>query len=621
MTIRTDPTDSLSTSSLSTDSNSTRSKPRVRPAASWWAQRWRRLATAGEHTLHRLSNLRRRWFKRRLPDYVVVTLDSELLERDPSTPWYYELAPGYRKPLTLEGIRRILDRIADDPDVRGVLFFFKGATLSLAQAQSLTALFERFRQWSLTRHRRAAAQRVVVYVESCSPSALVAASAADQLIFSPLTEWSIVGLRTAPLFVKETLARLGVEMQVVRVAPWKTAADRFIFDGLSDAARAQAQWLLDSLYADIVAGVAQGRRLEAATVQALIDRAPLNGAEALAAGLIDQLAYEDELPDLLKEGDTAAVLKPFGRVSRWLYRRMRPTTVGAVGVITLSGTILTGASRSFPAPLPLFGDETIGSATAQQIIRAARQDASLDAVVVHVDSPGGSALASDLIWRELALLDQEKPVVIYMGDVAASGGYYIAVAGRKIVAQRASLTGSIGVIIAKANLQGAFAKAGARRDAVSRGAHASIYADTTRWQGDLLARVEASLQHVYTQFKQRVIDGRKLDPAMLDDLAGGRVWTGAQAQAHGLVDLLGDFDQAVELAAAEAGLPAGGRVDLVAITEPPRWLPPAPALAAWLAGRKAQQAVELATFLLDGELSSLLACDQVWLLAPHLPRS
>lgn len=602
--------------------DSTNPHPPSRAAASWWTQRWRWLATAGEHTLHRLSNLRRRWFKRRLPDFVVVTLGGELLERDPQTPWYYDFAPGYRRPQTLEGLRRMLDRVADDPDVRGVLFLFKGATLSLAQAQSLTALFDRFRQWSLARNRRTSAQRIVVYVEQCSPSALVAASAADQLIFAPLADWEIVGLRTAPLFLKEALTRLGIEMQVVRVAPWKTAADRFIFDGLSDAAREQAQWLLDSLYADIVAGVAQGRRLETATVQALIDRAPLTGAEALAAGLIDQLAYEDELPDLLKDGDKAAVLKPYNRVRRWLYRRLRPITVGTVGVITLSGAIMPGASRSFPTPLPLFGDETIGSTTAQQIIRAARQDASLDAVVVHVDSPGGSALASDLIWRELALLDKEKPVVIYMGDVAASGGYYIAAAGRKIVAQRATITGSIGVIIAKANLQGAFAKVGARRDDVSRGAHADIYADTTHWQGELLARIEASLQHVYTQFKQRVIDGRRLDPSLLDDLAGGRVWTGAQALAHGLVDRLGDFDLAVELAAAEAGLPIGGRVDLVAITEPQRWLPPAPAaLSILLAGRRAQQAVDLATFLLDGELSATLAREQVWLLAPHLPRS
>lgn len=600
---------------------STTSQPHTRPAASWWTQCGHWLATRSEHTLHRLSNLRRRWLKRRLPDYVVVTLDGELLERNPETAWYYDFIPGYRGPQTLESIHRILDRVADDPDVRGVLFLFKDATLTLAQAQSLTALFERFRQWSLARNHRATAQRLVVYVEQCSPSALVAASAADQLIFAPLTDWGIIGLRTAPLFVKEALTRLGVEMQVVRVAPWKTAADQFIFDGLSDAAREQYTWLLDSLYTDIVAGVAQGRKLAPETVQALIDRAPLTGAEALAAGLIDRLAYEDELPDLLKQGDKAAVLKPYGRVRKLLYRRLRPAAVGTVGVISLHGAIMPGASRSFPAPLPLLGEETIGSTTVQQIIRAARQENNIDAIVVHIDSPGGSALASDLIWRELALLAAEKPVIIYMGNVAASGGYYIATPGRKIVAQRATITGSIGVIIAKPNLQGAFAQLGAQRDAVSRGAHAGIYADTTRWQDDLLTRVEASLQHVYTQFKQRVSEGRGIDPTALDALAGGRVWTGVQALAHGLIDALGDFDHAVELAAAEAGLPVGGRVELVNITLPHRWLAPAPAaIQALLGGRRAQQVTDLATFLFDGELSAALMREQVWLLAPHLPR-
>ena len=258
----------------------------------------------------------------------------------------------------------------------------------------------------------------------------------------------------------------------------------------------------------------------------------------------------------------------------------------------------------------------------RQIIRAARQDDGLDAVIVHVDSPGGSALASDLIWRELALLNREKPVIIYMGDVAASGGYYIAAPGRKIVAQRATITGSIGVIIAKANLAGAYAKTYARQDEVTRGAHAGIYGDTTAWTGDLLERVEQSLQQTYASFKERVVDGRSLDPAALDDLAGGRVWTGVQALANGLVDALGDFQTAVELACAEAGLPDSRRVELVAIAAPNRWLAaePAAAVQTLLGLRRSLQMAELAALVLDGELLTLLERERLWLLAPHLPR-
>ena len=585
-----------------------------------WQRALGSVAAAWRQAWCSASNARRRLFRRRLPDYVALTIDGGLLERDPDAPWYFDYVPGYRPAQTLEGLEHVLARIAIDPAIKGVVLFFKGAAISLAQAQSITAIFERFRRRSLALH--AESKRVIVFVEQANSAALVAASAADMLVLTPLADWEIVGLRAAPLFLKETLARLGVEVQVVRVAPWKTAADTLIFTELTEAARDQYNWLFDSLYAEIVDGIGAGRKLDAETVRSLIDRGPLTAAEALAGGLVDALAYEDELPGLLGSAEEPAVIKSYGRVRRLLYRQPRPPSTGTVGVISLSGSIMPGESRSFPVPLPLFGDETIGSATAQQIIRAARQDDGLDAVIVHVDSPGGSALASDLIWRELALLNREKPVIIYMGDVAASGGYYIAAPGRKIVAQRATITGSIGVIIAKANLAGAYAKMYARQDEVTRGAHAGIYGDTTAWTGDLLERVEQSLQQTYASFKERVVDGRSLDPAALDDLAGGRVWTGVQALANGLVDALGDFQTAVELACAEAGLPDSRRVELVAIAAPKRWLAaePAAAVQTLLGLRRSLQMAELAALVLDGELLTLLERERLWLLAPHLPR-
>ena len=207
-------------------------------------------------------------------------------------------------------------------------------------------------------------------------------------------------------------------------------------------------------------------------------------------------------------------------------------------------------------------------------------------------------------------------------DYAASGGYYIAAPGRKIVAQRATLTGSIGVIIAKANLAGVYAKVSAYEDEVTRGAHAGIYGETTEWRGELLERVEQSLQQSYAAFKDRVVEGRAIDPAALEELAGGRVWTGAQAHANGLVDALGDFQTAVDLACAEAGLADSRRVDLVAVSEPKRWLAAEPVAATQVlfGRRQAQQIADLAAFVLDGELSNLLARERLWLMAPHLPR-
>jgi protease-4 len=535
-----------------------------------------------------ILNGRRQLFKRRLPDYVVIKLSGDLLERKPQMPWYYDWLPGYAPQPSIESIRQALQRVAGDPAVRGVLFLFQGITLSLAQAQSLAALFRRFHEWDRTHNSgsvNARAKRIVVYLEEISGASFAAAAAADYVVAPPLAEWDVKGIVTEPTYLKDTLARLGVEFDVVRVAPWKTAADSLLHNHMSEAERQQYEWLFDSLYGSLVDAIATGRKLPADAVKNLIDGAPLSAPAAQAAGLLDAVAYEDELPTLLgalhAPADTgAARLKTFGRVRGLLLRHAPPSALAAVGVISLRGSIMTGPSRSSPVPLPLVGEETLGSATAQQMIRAAARDDSLAAVVVHVDSPGGSALASDLIWRDLAQLDLLKPVVVYMGDVAASGGYYIAAPGRKIVAQPATLTGSIGVIMAKAVTAGAYAKVDAGWDTVQRGAHADLYSSLKPWQGEQRAAVEQNLDHVYCQFKQRVVEGRKLPPERLDDLAGGRVWTGEQALANDLVDELGDFDVAVQAACAAADLPTDGSVPLVPISAPGRLLLAEPVQAA-----------------------------------------
>jgi protease-4 len=535
-----------------------------------------------------LFNLRRAVFQRRLPDYVVIRLSGDLLEREPHLPWYYGWLPGYAPPPSIEYIREALRRVAGDPQVRGVVFLLQGATLSLAQAQSLGALFRRFHEWDHSQNAgrvNARAKRIVVYLEEMSGAAYAAAAAADYVVAPPLAEWDVKGIATEQTYLKDTLARLGVEFDVVRVAPWKTAADSLSQSCMSEAERQQYNWLFDSLYGSLVDAIAAGRKLPADDVRRLIDQAPLSAAAARAAGLLDAVAYEDELPALLgalhAPADTKATrLKTYGRVRGLLLRHAQPAAPAAVGVISLRGSIMTGPSRSSPVPLPLVGEETLGSTTAQQMIRAAAQDHSLAAVVVHVDSPGGSALASDLIWRELQQLDRTKPVVIYMGDVAASGGYYIAAPGRKIVAQRATLTGSIGVIMAKAVTAGVYEKLDAGWDTVQRGAHADLYSSLTAWEGEQRAAVEGSLDHVYREFKERVATGRNLPLERLDDLAGGRVWTGEQALAHGLVDELGDFDVAVQAACAAAGLPTDGSVPLAPISAPGRFLLAEPVQAA-----------------------------------------
>ncbi len=588
-----------------------------------WAGFWDRIGCT-------YANLRRSLWRGRMADYPVILLDHAIAERAPVVPWYYAYVPGIKLPLSLEYLHKALQRIAGDPDVRGVLFLMKGPSISLAQAQSMVALFARFRRWdNQLAAANAAPKQIIVHLEQTGAAAYLVAAAADKVTMPPLASWDVVGLRVAPTYWKETLRRIGVEFDVVKIAPWKTAADRFIRQDMSDAEREQNNWLLDSLIEDIAGGIAQGRHLSVEQVRALIDNAPLSADEALAAGLIDHILYEDQLANLLgspDKPDHAARLKPFSQVRGLLLRRPQSHPSGRVGVLSLRGTMIVGNSRSFPLPLPIIGEEMMGSNTVEQAIRAARQDNSLRAVVVHIDTGGGSALASDLIWRELCLLDQEKPVIVYMGDVAASGGYYIATPGRRIIAQSATITGSIGVVIAKGVTAGLREKIGAHREVIRRGENAGLNTDDAPWSPAQRTRIEEMIATVYGAFKQRVADGRNLPYATLDDIANGRVWTGKQALAHGLVDELGDFDTALLAACRAANLPEDGSVRTAPVTPPSRRLMAEPvkqAQALWqqVHGQAGGQGMAAwVTALAQGEWLQLVARDPVWLIAPDLPR-
>lgn len=564
------------------------------------------------------SNSLRRLRRGRLPDYVVIVLDHAVSERAPVVPWYYAYLPGLKLPLSLEYLHKALRRVAGDPDVRGVVFLMRGPSLSLAQAQSLAQLFDRFRAWdSQWRRANATPKQVIVHLEQVGAAAYVVACAADRITMPPQATWDVMGLRAAPTFWKETLDRVGIAFDVVKIAPWKTAADALSRRDMSDAARDQTNWLLDSLYADIIAAISRGRKLKPEAVTAQLDCAPLSADQALTAGLIDAIAYEDELADLLAVGQASskpARLKPYAQVRGILYRRPRRAPAQHIGVLTLEGAIVTGESRSFPLPLPLVGDKLMGSATVEQQIRAARLDRSLAAVVVHVDSGGGSALASDLIARELMLLNQEKPVVVYMGDVAASGGYYIATPGRSVVAQSATITGSIGVIVSKGSTEGLRAKIGANREVIRRGANAGLFNDDRGWTDAQQQTVTDMVRHTYDIFKQRVADGRKLPLDGLDEICSGKVWTGKQALQHGLIDALGDFQVALGYACRAAGLPDDGSVRTRPVQRPrARLMPERP-------DPRREDAAAWVNALLHGEWLRLMRRDPVWLMDPDLPR-
>jgi protease-4 len=305
---------------------------------------------------------------------------------------------------------------------------------------------------------------------------------------------------------------------------------------------------------------------------------------------LDGVCYEDELPAHLGAEGKPALLLTWDQARRLLVRPRRWRSRQAIGVISLEGVIVRGPSRRTPVPIPLplpLPEPQAGSDTLVLQLRAAAQSKRLAAVILHVDSPGGSALASDLIWREVAHLRRTKPVVVYMSNIAASGGYYVSAPANAILAQPTTLTGSIGIWAGKIITVGLFEKIRAGREAITRGKAAGLYADTAPFSEEERAKVQAHLGDGYARFKDRVASGREMTDEEVEAIARGRVWTGEQAFSHGLVDALGDLQAAAREARQLASLSPRRYVPLLNVPAPKRYLLPQPLVAGageWLSG-------------------------------------
>jgi protease-4 len=401
------------------------------------------------------------------------------------------------------------------------------------------------------------------------------------------------GLWSEPVFLKDVLARVGIEADLESIAEYKVSPDTFRRSEMTEPHREMLESLLDSIYDGVLGGIAQGRELEPEQVCDLLDRVPLQPEEAVEAGLVDGICYEDELPARLGSSGDPAALITWEAVRKRLVRPRRWRSRRAIGVISLEGMIVPGSSRQPPMPMPLplpVPGRQAGSDTVTAQLRAAARSRKLAAVVLHVDSPGGSSLASDLIWREVDRLRQQMPVVVYMSNQAASGGYYVSVPASYVVAQPATLTGSIGIWGGKIVTQGLYDKLGAHREVVSRGKAAGLYSDTAPFTEEQRAKIRAELGAGYALFKARVAAGRDMTEQEVEAVARGRVWTGEQALEHGLVDALGDLQRAAEQARELAGVPPNRHAPLVNLPAPKQpQLPLASAEAAgeWLAGLQA----------------------------------
>lgn len=519
-------------------------------------------------------------------DYVRLELSGTLPEFAAEPSWWQRRFLGASTPPSLIGLRRQLQRIGSDPHAKGVLLVLRNLSLGWASIESLRDEIHAFRSLG---------KRVVAYVPSADTRDYCVACAADDILMPPTAYLNLLGVRVEAMFLRDALKSVGIEAEVVAVSPYKTGADRFTHAEMSEENREQLERLIDRIYTAIVAMVAADRKLAVEQVRALIDQAPHTAKAAQERGLIDGTCYEDEIetrlagcasptptPDAEKATPSKAaakiVIKDWAVARKILHLPYRKRQRKYVAVVSVEGTIVDGINRIIPLPLPLIGGAMAGSDSIIQALRRVEQNERIAALVLHIDSPGGDSFASDLIWREVQRLRQKIPVVVSMGNIAASGGYYIAAAANAIVAQPGTLTGSIGVYSLRPIVSELLQRTGVNTVVLSRGLRTGLRSATLPPTDDERTAIQEMVFAIYDEFKQRVCQGRNLGAAQLEPVAGGRVWAGQEAQPRGLVDALGGLPVAVAKARELAKLPADPTAPILRVTpERPRdYLAPQP---------------------------------------------
>jgi protease-4 len=461
-----------------------------------------------------------------------------------------------RDATTLRGFIESLRKAKRDPRITTVLL--RPSTLESpfwAKVQELRDALVDFRQSGKT---------VVAYLEYGGDREYYLASAADRIFLLPTSPLDLTGLASYEVFLRGALDKIGAYPDFVGIGRYKTAPNQLTERGFTPAHREMIESLNRDLYDQLVRGIADARRKSVEEVRKLLDDGPLSPDAARRAGLVDDLGYLDQLDDRVD------ALKADSGEQRVIegsaYQRISPRAVGIrprsrIALLHASGLIVSGKSTYDVVNGPTSGSDTM----VEQIARI-RDDDSVRAIVLRVDSPGGSAVASDVIWRELMITRDEqpsRPLVVSMSDLAASGGYYISMPGHVIVAEPATLTGSIGIYGGKIALGGTMEKLGIGTETVRSGRNADIDSPFAPFTPDQRAKLMDYMETFYDGFVQKAAVARRMSPEQIDAVAQGRVWTGQQAHQHGLVDALGGLEHAVAIAKERAGIPADEDVELV----------------------------------------------------------
>lgn len=464
------------------------------------------------------------------PTWVILDVTGAYPERQPANP----IQALLNREDTLEALEARAEKLRHADWLHGVLVRVSEFSAAPATAHAIRQILARLNQ----------DKRVVAYLPQLTMTALLAASGAREIAAPESADVLVPGFAVEPTFLGEFLKKSGIEFENLRIREYKAALTRFSQDQMDDANREQLTAYLNGLETAWALDLAAARGVSEDTARAWLTGDLTSAQAAQTAGLITRVAYEDEL--------VGPGTRPLAAVLDLLMPKRGQAKAGRVAVVSLVGTIVTGKSRNNPLPLPLLGGPQAGADTVVAALKRAKKDDKTKAIVLYVNSGGGSALASDLIWREVAT--SEKPVVAVMGEYAASGGYYVLAHARHVVASPYTLTGSIGVVSGKPVLREFNARHGLKPERVGR-ERALMYSASRPFSDDERTHVERGIAEVYDRFVTRVAEGRKMTPERVNEIGRGRIWSGLDALDLGLVDELGDLRVGIERACELAGLP------------------------------------------------------------------
>ncbi|HTB12928.1 MAG TPA: signal peptide peptidase SppA [Bryobacteraceae bacterium] len=482
---------------------------------------------------------------------LVLHLEGELPEQPPVTlpiPFLEE-----QQPMTMVETWQVLRKAAVDSRIKALVLEPRGLEVGWAKLEELRGSILAFKKTG---------KPVYAFLRGAGTKEYYVATAADRVFMSPEDELDVKGLRAELMFVKGTLDKLGVGLEFEHVGKYKDAPDMFTKTAPSPETLEVENQILDQYYGDIINVIAEGRKKQPDAVKALLDDGPFVGKSALDGGLVDELIFEDEMYGKLKD---AAKLDSIRKVGERDYSKAEVAGVDGktkIAFIVGQGEITRGG------PNDSVGSDGITASGMVKLLRQVENDSSIKGVILRIDSPGGDGIASDDILHQAKSLSARKPVIISMSDLAASGGYFIAMTGDPVVAYPNTLTGSIGVFFGKVNLKGLFDKVGLATYTLKRGRFADIDTTTAPLNDEQREKLRREIETFYKGFVERVAAGRKKPYDTVEPLAQGRVWLGAQAKQNGLVDELGGLDRAIEMVRDRAKISSSEKIVLV--TYPPK---------------------------------------------------